>query len=59
MDSDDGRDDLEALIVEWSVADPAFPLALAAEEERQELMRRLKAARRAAHPTPAQGRARR
>ena len=48
MSDDDERDDLEALIAEFSAEDPAFPLALAAAEERLAIMRRLKAARKAA-----------
>ena len=48
MSDDDERDDLEALIAEFSAANPAFPLALAAAEERLAIMRRLKAARKAA-----------
>ena len=48
MESEDERADLEALIAEFSAADPTFPVALAAAEERLELMRRLKAARKAA-----------
>jgi DNA-binding XRE family transcriptional regulator len=48
MNDDDERDDLEDLIAEWSAADPEFPLALAAAEERLAIMRRLKAARKAA-----------
>jgi len=48
MKSEDERDDLEALIAEFSAADPTFPVALAAAEERLELMRRLRAARKAA-----------
>jgi hypothetical protein len=36
-DSEDERDDLEALIAEFSAADPTFPAALAAAEERLEL----------------------
>jgi ribosome-binding protein aMBF1 (putative translation factor) len=48
MDSDDEPDDLEALIQEFSAADPEFPLALAAAEERLAIMMRLKAARKAA-----------
>ena len=48
MDSEDERDDLDALIAEWSAADPTFPVALAAAEDRLELMGRLRAARKAA-----------
>jgi DNA-binding XRE family transcriptional regulator len=48
MDSDDERDDLEELIAEFSAEDPAFPVALAAAEERLAIMTRLKAARKAA-----------
>ncbi len=48
MDSDDERDDLEALIAEWSAADAEFPVPLAAAEERLAIMTRLKAARKAA-----------
>ena len=48
MDSDDERDDLKELIAEFSAKDPAFPVALAAAEERLAIMTRLKAARKAA-----------
>jgi DNA-binding XRE family transcriptional regulator len=48
MDSEDERDDLDALIAEWSAADPTFPVALAAAEDRLELMGRLRAARKVA-----------
>jgi ribosome-binding protein aMBF1 (putative translation factor) len=48
MRNDDERDDLEALIADWSATDPEFPVALAAAEERLAIMTRLKAARKAA-----------
>ena len=41
MRNDDERDDLEALIADWSATDPEFPVALAAAEERLAIMTRL------------------
>ena len=48
MESEDEPDDVEALIAEFSAADPTFPAALVAAEERLAIMTRLKAARKAA-----------
>jgi len=61
MESEDERDDLEALIAEFSAADPEFPVALAAAEEQLAAVTRRRGhpARRAepADPSSAQGRA--
>ncbi len=45
---EDERDDLEALVAEFTAEDPTFLAALAAAEERRTLMRQLQAARKTA-----------
>jgi hypothetical protein len=61
MESENERDDLEVLIEEFSAADPEFPRALAAAEERLAMVRcrpgHPAGPPHPADPTSAQGRA--